>query len=193
MKPHTLIALSLFSVSVAAKAQEPSTVQPTKPAKQLYLSISPFHLASGIVELTGEYKLRDKVSIAGILGYGYSKQDGYGYFVRETGVQGIVYPIGDFHHGMQLGLEANFVDVKLSETPRSAPTDLRVQASGLAGGAFVGYKIETGLGLTASVQAGAQYFAAVATADKRNGDGSAVRESRSGLIPLLNINAGWSF
>lgn len=102
--------------------------------------------------------------------------------VWEAGAQLRWYALGSFRHGLQLGAELLYVhasgDLLLS--------DDEATASGAALGPFVGYKYAANFGLTVDVQAGAQYLAVA-------GDDEMDEDADSGVIPLLNLNVGWSF
>src|SRR5687768_4310361 len=65
------------------------------------LTMSPVHLALPVVELTGEFRLLDKLGVAAVAGAGNSS----GIFVGEAGAQIRYYLIGTFIHGMQVGGE----------------------------------------------------------------------------------------
>jgi len=56
---------------------------------------------------------------------------------------------------------------------------------------LVGYKLLTEVGFTFFVQAGFQYAALKADASSSAGNGSIATQST--VIPLLNLNIGWSF
>ena len=59
-------------------------------------------------------------------------------------------------------------------------------AGGLAVGPFLGYKIIAGPGFTFDVQAGVEYMAVAASSS--SGSTGSVKT----VIPLLNLNVGWS-
>jgi hypothetical protein len=140
--------------------------------------------------VTGEFRVDDKIGVAGILGYGSvsatSGTQSYRFRTVEAGAHFNYYALGSFDHGMQLGVEALYVkvstdnnDVKISGT-----------ANGLAIGPYVGYKIITGIGFTFEANAGAQYVAMRADATDGTNSGTA-KQNR--VIPLINVNLGWSF
>ena len=89
-----------------------------------------------------------------------------------------VYVIGDFRHGMQLGGEVLYLhlnDDRLSAT-----------GEGLAVGPFLGYKIMIDAGFTFDAQLGFEHVSA------RANSGTSTANDKS-IIPLLNLNVGWSF
>lgn len=178
---HKILIL-IFLTYTAITAQED---------KKFSATLSPLHLTAPIVELTGEYAINPKTSAAGILGYGtISEEDILGDEVSipvlELGAQGRYYLLGNFNHGMPIGLEALWLKVFLPEQE-----DITVSVNGFGLGPFVGYKWAAQFGLTFDVQVGYQWLFAQAKAKDQNGnelEGSA----KDGIL-LLNLNAGWSF
>jgi hypothetical protein len=120
-----------------------------------------------------------------ILGGGSVSSDGSSYTAIEAGAQFRYYVLGTFIHGLQVGAEVLYLYLSNSD-------DSTIEASGdgLAVGPFLGYKIATNLGFTFELQGGVQYLFASAKAE--SGNVSATAED-SNIIPLLNINLGWSF
>jgi hypothetical protein len=159
---------------------------------QVAVTFSPLHLVSPIVELTGEFRLHDKFSVAAIAGVGSittevpdgSTEEEKSFSAWELGGQGRFYLLGDFDHGMQLGVELLYVNVDFDEA------DVSGTGNGLALGPFIGYKVSAGFGLTFDAQLGFQYLAATAEASSGTDSASA---SDSTTIPLLNLNLGWAF
>lgn len=152
---------------------------------QVSITISPIHLVQPIVELTGEYCLADKIGAALILGGGSVSSDNSNYTAIEAGAQFRYYVLGTFIHGLQVGAEVLYL--YLSNSGDSA---IEASGDGLAVGPFLGYKIATNLGFTFEMQGGVQYLFASAKAE--SGSVSATAED-SNIIPLVNINLGWSF
>lgn len=140
------------------------------------LTVSPLHLLSPIVEVTGEGRVGPKVGLAGIVGAGGAS----GVAAFELGAQGRYYPVGDFDHGMQVGAEVLTVMATASSGSTTA-TGL-----GISLGPFLGYKIAARFGLTFDAQLGVSYAAIQAR-------GGGESESAAGVGPLLNLNLGWSF
>ena len=157
--------------------------------RTVYLSISPLHLLGPIVELTGEIRLHRHIGVAAIGGYGSIKVDGLRPFkVWEAGGQFVGYPVGHFDHGMQVGLEVLYAGV-------STDTNIKVSsatANGLATGPFIGYKLATRVGFSFNIQGGVEYVFARADAKSPSGNTIATAAQAS-IIPLLNLQAGWSF
>ena len=125
--------------------------------------------------------MHDKVGVALIAGAGkYSDPNvsGISATVYEAGAQVRVYVIGDFRHGMQLGGELLYLHL--------ADTRLSVAGQGVAVGPFLGYKIMIDAGFTIETQLGFEYITARASSGTATAGGKTV-------IPLLNVNVGWSF
>lgn len=173
----------------------PETEQATED-RFLYLSFSPLHLVSPIVEVTAEFKVHRRIGVAVIGGYGSIRPQPTVFLttpprvqVWEVGGQFITYPVGHFDHGMQLGAEVQYVGASTKVTQGEASaTGVGV---GVSSGAFVGYKLATSVGFSFNVQGGVAYF--IGTSEARGSDGSRKTGQDSGVIPLLNINLGWSF
>lgn len=170
-----LLSTSVFSPSLYAK----------KSLKKMSFTISPLHLVGPIVEVTGEFRMEDKVGVAGILGIG--SIDGISVF--EVGGQLNYYVVGDFNHGMQLGGELMYVS--LSDDVRTSNTSVSVAASGLGFSPYIGYKVAANFGLTFNAQVGATMLIARGTAvDNNSGNRASASGTGSGL--MLNLNIGWS-
>ncbi len=158
------------------------------------ITFSPLHLFMPIFELTVEAKISPHFGAALIGGYGSvtleDEIDGSEITLTsyEIGGQVVGYPIHDFD-SLQLGIEGLWVHVDLPETQTDTAT-ISGTGAGFAVGPFVGYKLITSPGFTFFGQLGAQYIAVTAEA-RADGESSRDRESR--IIPLLNLNAGWSF
>jgi hypothetical protein len=158
------------------------------------LTFSPIHLFLPVVELQGEVALSRHVSVAVMGGYGsiaISNASVLGMPQRatasEAGGHFRYYAIGSFEHGMQVGAEVLWAHVAVDDP------SVRVAgaASGLAVGPFVGYKIITRVGFTFDSQLGFEYIAARAQAHDTAGTSATANDSS--VIPLVNLNIGWSF
>lgn len=188
------VAAFLLTVSVAAlaHAQAPAaTAEEVHPRRVFSLTISPLHLTLPVVELTGEYRLLDRLGVAVVLGGGKVTPDAVPGLppppavpVWEAGVQGRYYLVGDFRHGMQLGGELIYMHASLDDSGVSAVAD------GFSVGPFVGYKVMADVGFTFDCQLGYQFLGFGASAT--NGQMTASRRSGHGAV-LLNLNVGWSF
>lgn len=176
-----VVALAVFSSSAMAT---PGVERP------LAITISPFHLFLPMAEVTAEYALAPKLGLAGILGFGQvSTEDIYGkesaFSVFEIGASGRYYLVGDFRHGLQVGLEALYMKVS------GSVEDAFGVGEGLSIGPFVGYKYTASFGLTLELQGGAGYTLVGAEASNDEGDSATASDSQ--VLPIVNINLGWSF
>jgi hypothetical protein len=178
----------LLVPSTAAAAEE--TEKPTRFAS---VTFSPIHLVFPIVEVTAEFAITPKIGVAGILGAGTVKlENSRGETVErlrawELGAHFNYYVIGTFDHGMQLGVEALYLKVS---RPEGSSDQLSVSGAGLALGPYAGYKIIAGPGFTFEANLGVQYVAVRAEASNSTTTATA---SEKRVIPLLNLNVGWSF
>ena len=177
MKKFLLCALLLAPIPAFAEAPATSSddVQ-----HDVSITFSPIHLTIPVFEVTGEYRLADKMGVAFIGGGGTVD----GVTLIEAGAQFRYYVLGSFVHGAQLGAEVLYLHADGSD----ATVEVTGQGFGL--GPFAGYKIATNLGFTFDAQVGAQYI--LATADASSGSAQASAED-SDIIVLLNLNVGWSF
>jgi hypothetical protein len=154
---------------------------PEHPRRVFSLTISPIHLFLPVVELTGEARVHDKVGVAFIAGAGkYTDPNvtDISATVYEAGGQVRIYVIGDFRHGMQLGGELLYVHLNDDR--------IAISGQGLAVGPFLGYKIMIDAGFTFDCQLGFEHISA-----RAQGNGATANDKS--IIPLLNLNVGWSF
>lgn len=209
------LALSFTSVAFAGSAHAdpvlssgesappPATAPDDRPEHDVSITFSPLHLFLPMVEVTGEYAISNKIGVAGIVGIGsvpvktttFSSSTNGGLATTETtthygawelGAHFNYYLVGNFDHGMQLGAEAMYLHV----SSEGQNVNTVAAASGLAIGPYIGYKIATHVGFTFEANGGVQYVAARASATNGTASSSA---SGSSIIPLLNLNVGWSF
>ena len=202
MRLPLIASLTLLASSAAAQTEPPPPPPPMPvaapaappppeeaPRRIVSVTFSPIHLIFPIAEVTVEGNINNKIGIAVIGGYG-SLEATDGIQKRklsafEAGAHVNYYVIGSFDHGMQLGVEALYVKVATDDNVQVSGA-----ANGLAIGPYVGYKIITRVGFTFEANGGVQYVAAKANAT----DGtSSAQKSDSKVIPLLNLNVGWSF
>lgn len=185
MKRVLLVVATLFyTLSVPAGASAAEDVQ-----HSFSLTISPIHLALPMGEVTGEYRVGDKLGLGGILGYGSATiEDSLGQddtlTLIEVGATLRYYLLGSFIHGLQVGVEVLYLH---------AGGDIDGVAAvgeGFGAGPFIGYKIATNVGFTFDAQLGGMYL--VAGAEAEDGD-SSESASASEVGVLLNLNVGWSF
>ncbi len=195
------LVLSLFPQSVHASSEsqpvESSSTQvasvsadTTADMPTLSVTFSPAHLELSVFEVAAELRLSPKLSVVGIAGAGavWAKEDldqSARALIWELGAQGRYYAIGNFRHGMSLGVETLYVgaDANLGDAEWSANV--------LSIAPFVGYKYAASWGFTFDGQLGYGWLAAKNRAD----DGvetSSNQSSYAGLL-VLNLNLGWSF
>jgi len=135
--------------SVAAAV--PVAPPPPPPERAIAVTISPLHLLSPIVELTGEYRVGPKLGVAATLGAGsVTAKDGGGtehrFTVGELGGSARYYVTGSFARGLQVGGELMYLLVKLDDPM----TTVRATGDGLSVSPFIGYKWTGVGGFTAS-------------------------------------------
>lgn len=153
------------------------------------LTISPIHLILPMGEVTGEYRVGDKLGLGGILGYGSATiSDDFGgddtLSLFEVGATLRYYALGSFIHGLQIGVEMLYVYA-------GGDVDgVAAVGEGLSVGPFIGYKIATNVGFTFDTQLGGTYN--MVGAEANDGD-STESASASEFGVLLNLNVGWSF
>jgi hypothetical protein len=171
---------------------EPTKVQ-EKP-RYVSLTFSPLHLLSPIVELQVEGMVTPHFGLAALGGYGTIKAtsanstlDDTRFTAYELGLQLVGYPLRDFS-SLQLGAELLWLKIS---TDSLEGREISGNAGGLAIGPFIGYKLLTSGGFTFFAQGGFQYIAA--QADVADTEGNTGHDEASTIIPLLNLNIGWSF
>lgn len=198
-----LAVLAATALSNRAAAVEPPPGPPQPPVvprveaaapeiPAFSLTISPLHLIGGpILELTGELRVHDKIGVALVAGAGRitdNIDDGFGNTTKltasvfEVGAQVRGYVVGNFRHGMQVGAELLYLHLSTDE--------FVAKGEGIAVGPFLGYKIATRVGFTFDAQLGVEYVGARASASDSQ---TSVKTEDSSVIPLLNLNVGWSF
>lgn len=187
--PSGTFAASGAPTDYAAPEGTPTTKEPPED-RFAYISFSPLHLFAPVVELTGEFRVHRRIGVAVIGGYGSVRplKNDPRVDVWVVGGQLVTYPVGHFDHGMQLGLEVEYVGA--SAAVKYGASNLTGTAIGISNGAFVGYKLATPIGFTFNLQAGAAYFTVV---DVHSTDGSSAKAEENRVIPIVNVNLGWSF
>lgn len=178
-----------------ATLQAPAPVEQQRSPHRFSLTFAPLLLLSDVrvVELTGEARLGARASGAVILGAGTVQVDDLAgqqqsFTAYEVGGQLRWYALGSFTHGLQLGVELLYLQLSgdLGDVVLSG------SSQGLAVGPFLGYKFVSGFGLTFDGQLGFQ--SAFLTAEVSDAAKSAsIRGETSAILPLLNLNVGWSF
>lgn len=141
------------------------------------VTVSPFHAPLPALELTGELRVSSHFSGSLIAGIGrFLDARGHPHDSRELGAQVIYYRAPTFRE-LHVGVEATYV--KSSDTASSTT----FTGTALAVGGFVGWKYIHRWGVTLLAQGGvAMGFVETFS-----------RETDRRLLPIVNINAGWSF
>jgi hypothetical protein len=180
-----------MNVSRVARAQVPAVQEAPPPRRTVSITISPIHLTLPVLELTGEFRVLDKLGLAVVVGGGKVTPDGLlglppppAIPVWEAGVQARYYVLGDFRHGMQVGGELMYLHASAEQGTASAV------AHGVSVGPFLGYKVMADIGFTFDCQLGYQ-FMGVGASGTDGQTSSSQSSSDSGV--LLNLNVGWSF
>lgn len=176
----------------APRLPPPPPPPPPPRPRSVSITFSPIHLLLPVLEGEVEVRPVDHFGVAALVGYGtVTASDGLGndyrFHALELGGQLVAYPMHEFD-GLQLGAEILYVKVDNSDDPAQ---DVRGVAEGLALGPMVGYKLLTSSGFTFVAQGGFEYVAYDAQANDSTGNSSSGSDNR--LIPLLNLNLGWSF
>jgi len=160
----------------------PPPIQPAVEApapvipRAVSVTLSPFHALIPSLEITGELRIMPRISGALILGIGKfldSKTDTHAG--QEIGGQGTYYFKPTFR-GLHVGIEVAYI--------HSSDTDSATTYTGtsFAVGPFIGWKYIHRIGFTIVAQGGL----AASWVEERSGD-SVVK-----VLPILNLNAGWS-
>lgn len=152
-----------------------------QPLPSTSITLSPVHLILPIIEASAEFRLGRKLGVMGILGFG--RVDEFSAF--EIGAQGRFYLLGDFASGLNIALEAMYIGIETMPD-----VEVRGAAEGLAIGPLIGYKWVSSAGFTVDLQAGAEVM--VVNAEASSGGSTAMSQSDD-ILPVLNLNLGWSF
>ena len=191
--PATPPAMSAEPPSAAAEPAEPA---PSRESLGPFLSVtfSPLHLVSPIFEAQIEGKLVPHFGAALIAGIGSIKSGAttsglaeQKFSAYELGGQLVGYPLEPFE-SLQLGAEVLWIKVS-TETINGQ--QITANAGGVAIGPLLGYKLITHVGFTFFAQGGFEYL--VVKADAADTQGNTATAKQSAVIPLLNLNIGWSF
>lgn len=167
-------------------------VEAVKPGPKITVMWAPLRLVVPLVEFTAEYRVLDKLGVSLTVGAGKRTVESSGDKASGTEIEGGAqvryYVIGDFDHGMELGVEGLEEYVKFEE-PLPAGV-IAVAAGGFTVGPFVGYKVATSAGFTFEAQLGARYL--VVEPAVQGASGASFGDVDKWL-PLLHLNIGWSF
>lgn len=141
------------------------------------LTLSPFHAPLPALELTGEVRITRSVSGALIAGIGrFLDARGHPHDAREIGAQVTYYRAPTFRE-LHVGIESTYV--KTSDTASSTT----FTGTAFTLGAFVGWKYVHRWGITLIAQGGL----AMGWVETFS------RDTDTRVLPLINLQAGWSF
>jgi len=170
----------------------PRMSAPKHDRQHVSITMSPLHLLLPMFEGQVEVSLIPGLGVAGIFGIGSINSStvdpAYGdhkFSAYEVGGQVVGYPVREFS-SLQVGAEVLWIKVS---TDTFDGKEVSAAAGGVAVGPFIGYKLLTREGFTLFVQGGVEV--AVIKASASDDTGSAHNE-QSSVIPLLNLNIGWS-
>ena len=209
---HSSVLACVLCLGPAPAIAE-DAVSKTDDSHMAAVTIAPIMLAIGLFEFTGEYKIADKMGVGVIVGVGSietetivnGEKDRTSQSLYELGAQFRYYLLGDFNHGLQVGVEFAHVGASAAETDavtedgETVKVAAKVDVAGTGVGGFIGYKIAADFGLTFELQAGVQQFSLDAEGEgtASNDSGTTVtveaKESGTAILPLVNIQLGWSF
>ena len=153
------------------------------------IMVAPLFLLAPIGELTAEVSLSRRFAVAAMAGAGRVAVRSPSLTTHLTtynaGAQLQYYALGDFRHGMQIGLQ-----VLYDHYDSPFAHQFLVDGNAAQLGPFMGYKLVLDLGFTIEIQIGYQKtWIWQHTSD--DPAGLVTRIDDSGL--LLNLNTGWSF
>ncbi len=141
------------------------------------LTLSPFHAPLPALELTAEGRISRHVSGALIAGIGrFLDARGHPHDSRELGAQVTYYRAPTFRE-LHVGIESTYV--KSSDTASSTT----FTGTAFAVGAFVGWKYIHRWGVTLIAQGGL----AMGWVEEHS------LETGTRVLPIINLQAGWSF
>nr|MBA3456901.1 hypothetical protein [Deltaproteobacteria bacterium] len=142
------------------------------------ITVSPFHALIPFLELTAELRISRRISGALLGGFGkFLDPRAHPHRAREIGVQGNYYLEPTFR-AFHFGVEVAYVH---SSDTESATT---FTGTSLAAGGFVGWKYIHRTGVTLLAQGGL----ALGVVEVRSPPGNEIK-----ILPVINLNAGWSF
>jgi hypothetical protein len=222
----TATAGSTAVVESTAEETVPSDARPTK-LHNVSLTLNPVQPLFGVALLNGEVRLSrltvfpkqtpKDVSFGGWVGLGririadggmladgqpvWANCNDIAYCDRLTvvwvGAQALVYPVGTFDHGLQLGVEASVMTAwgyrrygklydeigasfaKAAGKQWAGLPDEKLSDTSFFPGIVIGYKLATKSGFTVNPQLA--------------GDLLVSTTERTTILPRLAVNAGWSF
>lgn len=160
-------------------------------------TFAPLRLLSPMGKLTLEFNAEEQWTLAAIAGFGSFEEgkDAEGNLVShdvwELGGQFRYYALGNFDHGLHLGIEALYRDAPVKAT--GVFSEIKEGTGrGLGVGPLVGYKLATAIGLTFDAQVGVRYDGFGLLSEAETAEELDVPDDNV-LHPLINLNVGWTF
>lgn len=193
-----MVPLLAVALEARANAEPPAVVEKSGhdyslTGSLILLDVQADTAHYNLLELTGEWRYADRVGLAAIAGIGRAtvEDEGAGYElgVFDLGAQAYYCLVGDFDHGLQLGVEALFVAFSGADRYNGSVT---ARLGGLSLGPFLGYKLALRSGFTFVVQAGGAIFASSVHASHDESD-TQYDDQAATVYPIVNLNLGWSF
>jgi hypothetical protein len=183
MNKSTLVILTALLLARTAVADDLTPTNARSHEPTVAITVSPLMLVVPLAEVTVEARVADKVGVAVVAGVGrfHEMDTNARVDLYEGGVSARYYVTGSFRSGIQLGGEAMYVKAATESST------VHVGAAGLGLSPFAGYKWTHRRGITFEAQAGPMFMVARAKAD--TGESA----KRSGTIPMLNLQFGYSF
>lgn len=178
----SLTLLALLLATPAAASERANRLH------SVAITFSPLHLIFPVLEVTGEFRVHRKVGLAAIIGggtIGSHLVDNFDGYLLEFGASVRWYAVGDFDHGMQVGLEVLYAFLS------SSTESVAAVGNGVGLAPFIGYKITAGVGFTFDAQVGPSIMFATAKAASSSGNTASEEDIAIGV--MLNLNIGWAF
>jgi hypothetical protein len=161
-----------------------------EPTKNVSVTLAPLLFLAPMLEAQVEVRL-GPVGLAAFGGVGQvtvelRDAEDAKFRAYRLGAVAMAYPLVPFE-SLGLGAEVLYVHVSADDI---GDTGIKGFASGVAIGPLIGYKTIGRTGFTFAVQGGVAHVVVHAEASD---DSATEEEDDQSLIPLLNLNLGWSF
>ncbi len=198
------------ATSVAPVVREGATsegapaAKATEKERSVYIAISPLHLVFTTVDLTAEFNLGRRVSVAAIGTLGSVafnriadiqnsslRSDG-NFLLWGVGAQINYYMLGNFNSGLRAGAQVRYTDASFSSdvTDGARTEAVKGSGTGFSTGLYLGGKWTSSIGFTINGDLGLGYMHSTASASSAS---ESVSERTSRPVVLANLNVGWSF
>ncbi len=172
----------------------PADLEPIEPPERSLRDVSltlglPAHFFFSGLEAKGEVRLHDRVGLAVYGGFGSAVVADY----YQVGGQLRWYAIGDFDHGMVVGLDVNYISVD-ERLELLGMSILDAEGEALAPGGLIGYKVIFKPGVTLGFDLGLRRHAITYDAKEHlSEDQYQVNGETSLWWPIADLHVGWSF